>query len=63
MSKFYVYWNAGSCNYGDHRCGLQDHETLEQAKAHVEKLKSEQYWDDKTDDVTIIQGREVDIDA
>lgn len=40
---FYVYYNSGSCNFGDHDSGLEEFPSLEAALEFIEEKKK--HWD------------------
>ncbi len=37
--RWFVYWNLGSCNQGDHDCDLQEFSSLAEAEDKVKELK------------------------
>lgn len=57
--RYYVYWSRGNCVYGVHDYGLEEFDTIEKTTAFFNDKKSKNYWD-KTDDIIIIQGYELE---
>lgn len=44
--KYFLYFDTGSCNYGDHKTGLEQFDTLEQAQlreAEITQRDSDAY--------------------
>lgn len=57
---FHVYYNFGSCNYGDHGCGLESFATLEEALARAGELaRLALVCECEDSQPVIIEGREV----
>lgn len=54
--SYYVYYNYGSCNDGDHAVGLEPFETLEEAKFWI-SVEVSRLWFAERDDFTIFVGR------
>ena len=38
--SFWLYWNFGSCNYGDHSCGIERFDTEKQLDKKLEELRA-----------------------
>lgn len=55
-SKFYVFWEMGSCMYGDHKTGQEACDTHAAAMEFVEWLRKE----DKDVSVWIVDGKLVE---
>ncbi len=53
---FYVYYNYGSCNEGDHDCGLVQFATLIQAIDFIREKKDSSGYDGQ---FTLVKGEEI----
>ncbi len=53
---YFVFYDFGSCNYGDHQTGLEPFSTEEAARTRIAQLKKEQY--DPT--ISLIRGEMLD---
>lgn len=55
VGAFFVYYNWGGCNYGDHSSGMKPCTSAEEARVFAEECKAQ----DRDADVVIVQGRVV----
>ncbi len=55
--SFFVYWNHGGCNYGDHEYGFEKFATLELARKKVAEVLAE----DRQATVEIVHGHSVEL--
>lgn len=55
--KYWIIWDRGCCNEGDHASGVELCDTLESAAARAAMLLG---WDHETS-ITIIRGEEVSL--
>lgn len=53
--KLYVFYDMGSCNFGDHECGLEPFNTDAEVQSFVDKLVARSVPDELT--ITVIKGR------
>lgn len=56
--KWYVYWEVGSCQYGDHASGMEEYMTSAEAYDRVGNLKHEHPIGL---DVRVIHGHEMEV--
>jgi len=46
LKLYFVYYNSGSCNMGDHQCDLEQFDTLAEAEQRIKELRKTGYDDD-----------------
>lgn len=45
--KYYLYYNTGGCNYGDHYCKLEEFDDLAAVADRIEELRKYELSDDE----------------
>jgi hypothetical protein len=55
--RWFLYYNSGSCNYGDHYSGLETFDTLKDARERVAFLQKENF---NNLFYTLIEGRVIE---
>ena len=53
MKKFYLYYQFGACNEGDHSCGLECFDTVEEAMARLAEIREREY----DAEIVVLEGR------
>lgn len=58
----FVYWNRGSCMYGDHAAGLAEFPDTPEGRAAARRFARDQLAADSDCAVTVVRGRALDPD-